>query len=160
MPILANNNFSLKIYCENIVVAFLNFDFLFLYFIFPFSLYFFSSIRLFFLFFSFFLSCFFSSAHIYLLLSLCSLLSLVFLFFYLTPEHPALYLLLSLSSLLFLFFYGGSVWIEISFAETENWNWKHCSKIIFKYMYSTVGFILIFFNFERCVNSIYTVHKQ
>ena len=33
----------------------------------------------------------------------------------------------------------GSVWIEFIFAETENWNWKHCSKIIFKCMNSIVG---------------------
>ena len=33
----------------------------------------------------------------------------------------------------------GSVWIEFIFAETENWNWKHCSKIIFKYVNSIVG---------------------
>ena len=26
----------------------------------------------------------------------------------------------------------GCVWIELIFVETENWNWKHCSEIIFK----------------------------
>ena len=26
----------------------------------------------------------------------------------------------------------GSVWIELIFVEIENWNWKHCNKIIFK----------------------------
>ena len=31
-----------------------------------------------------------------------------------------------------------SVWINLIFAETENWNWKHCSKIIFKCVNSTV----------------------
>ena len=33
----------------------------------------------------------------------------------------------------------GCVWIELIFAETENWNWKHCSEIIFKYVNSIVG---------------------
>ena len=36
----------------------------------------------------------------------------------------------------FLFF--GSVWIELIFAETENWNRKYCSKIIFKCVNSIV----------------------
>ena len=94
------------------MVAFLNFDFLFLYFIFPFSLYFiFSSIRLFFLSFFLFFSCFFSSTHVYPLLSLCSFFPLMFLFFYLTLENPALSLSFSsLSSLLFLFFYFFYSW--------------------------------------------------
>ena len=95
------------------MVAFLNFDFLFLYFIFPFSLYFiFSSICLFFLsFFLSFFSCFFSSTHVYPLLSLCSFFPLMFLFFYLTLENPALSLSFSsLSSLLFLFFYFFYSW--------------------------------------------------
>ena len=35
--------------------------------------------------------------------------------------------------------YKGCVWIELIFAETENWNWKHCSKIIFKCVNSAVG---------------------
>ena len=35
-PILANNNLPLKIYCENIVIAFLNFNFLFFILFFPF----------------------------------------------------------------------------------------------------------------------------
>ena len=34
-PILANNNLPLKIYCENIVIAFLNFNFLFFILFFP-----------------------------------------------------------------------------------------------------------------------------
>ena len=121
MIILANKNFSFIIYCENIVVAFLNFDFLFLYFIFPFSLYFFSSIRLFFLFFSFFFCLDFSPLHTYtrsfLYVHFCHL----FFCFSTSFQNAQLFLfLLSLSSLLYLFFYGGSVWIEISFAETEN----------------------------------------
>ena len=33
----------------------------------------------------------------------------------------------------------GSVWIELIFAEIENWNWKHYSKIIFKCVNSIVG---------------------
>ena len=32
----------------------------------------------------------------------------------------------------------GSVWIEFIFVEIENWNWKRCSKIIFKCVSSTV----------------------
>ena len=46
--ILANNNLSLKIYCENIVVTFLNFDFLFFILFFFFSLIFFHPYVLFF----------------------------------------------------------------------------------------------------------------
>ena len=33
----------------------------------------------------------------------------------------------------------GRVWIELIFVETENWNWKYCSKIIFKCVNSVVG---------------------
>ena len=33
---------------------------------------------------------------------------------------------------------NGFVWIELIVAETENWNWKYCSKIIFKYVNSIV----------------------
>ena len=33
----------------------------------------------------------------------------------------------------------GCVWIELIFTETENWNWKHCSEIIFKCVNSVVG---------------------
>ena len=29
--------------------------------------------------------------------------------------------------------------MELIFAETENWNWKYCSEIIFKYVNSIVG---------------------
>ena len=36
------------------------------------------------------------------------------------------------------FKYIGSVWIEFIFTETENWNWKYCSKIIFKCVNSVV----------------------
>ena len=38
----------------------------------------------------------------------------------------------------FLKIHIGSVWIELIFAEIENWNWKHCSKIIFKCVNSAV----------------------
>ena len=59
----------------------------------------------------------------------------------------------------------GSVWIELIFAETENWNWKHCNKIIFKYVNSIVGPI---FNEkvaekwnlwvrEQCTNALFTI---
>ena len=43
-PILINNNLSLKIYCENIVIAFLNFNFSFFILFFPYLFTFFSSI--------------------------------------------------------------------------------------------------------------------
>ena len=49
-PISTNNNLSLKIYCENIVVMLLNFDFLFLILFSFLSLVCFSSIHFFFLF--------------------------------------------------------------------------------------------------------------
>ena len=32
-----------------------------------------------------------------------------------------------------------SVWIQLIFAKIENWNWKHCSEIIFKCVNSIVG---------------------
>ena len=35
--------------------------------------------------------------------------------------------------------YKGSVWIELIFTETENWNWKHCSKINFKCINNVMG---------------------
>ena len=50
--ILTNNNLSLKIYCENIVIAFLNFNFSFFILFFPYFFTFFSSIFPFFFFFS------------------------------------------------------------------------------------------------------------
>ena len=60
----------------------------------------------------------------------------------------------------------GFVWIQLIFAETENW--KHCSKIIFKCMNSTVGPIFNFFFWikwlwvswivrEQCCYSAWTV---
>ena len=48
----------------------------------------------------------------------------------------------------------GSVWIEHIVVETENW--KHCNKIIFKCVNSTVELI---FNLFKCMNSIATVHE-
>ena len=61
-PILTNNNLSLKIYCENIMIAFLNFNFSFFILFFPYFFTFFSSI--FPSIFSFF-SLFFSPPHTY-----------------------------------------------------------------------------------------------
>ena len=98
-PILANNNLLLKIYCENIVVLFLNCHFLF------FILFFLSIAST-----LFFFSCFFSTTHVYpssllflfLLdskslspaLSLSLSLSLYYFFFYLILEHSlALYVI-------------------------------------------------------------------
>ena len=49
----------------------------------------------------------------------------------------------------------GFVWIELIFAETENW--KHCSKIIFKCVNSTVRPI---FNIFKYVNSATIVREQ
>ena len=77
--ILANNNLLLKIYCENIVVAFLNCHFLF------FILFFLSisSIRTFFFLFLFlFFSFFFSPPHMYTHFS-----SLIFLFLFLLDSR-------------------------------------------------------------------------
>ena len=64
--------------------------------------------------------------------------------------------------------HNGSVWIELIFAETENWNWKHYSKIIFKCMNSAVEPI---FNEkvvekwnlwirEQCTSVLFTVEKS
>ena len=51
--------------------------------------------------------------------------------------------------------YLSFVWIKFIGVEIENW--KHCSKIIFKYVNSIVGPI---FNIFKYVNSTATVHKQ
>ena len=59
-PILANNNMLLKIYCENIVVEFLNCHFFF--YILFFLSFFLSSIRFF-----YFSSWFFSTTHVYII---------------------------------------------------------------------------------------------
>ena len=92
-PVLANNNLLLKIYCENIVIAFLNCHFLF------FILFFLSisSIRFFF-FFSFFFSLVFSPPHTYIHSS-----SLLFLFL-LDSRSLSSAFSLSLSLSLFLLF--------------------------------------------------------
>ena len=52
----------------------------------------------------------------------------------------------------------GSVWIEFIVAETENW--KHCSKIIFKCVKSTVGPIFNIFNTWTVLLSMWTVLLQ
>ena len=70
-------------------------------------------------------------------------------------------------SMLFLFFHYRCVWIELIFAETENWNWKHCSEIIFKCVNSAVGPILNkkvaekcnLWDREQCTNALFTVDK-
>ena len=60
LPISTNNNLLLKIYCENIIIMFLNFDFLFL------ILFSFLSLVFFFHPYLFFFSCFFSSTYAHL----------------------------------------------------------------------------------------------
>ena len=93
---LANNNLPLKIYCENIVIAFLNFNLLFFIFFPLYFLLFFSS---------FFPPLFFSSTHVPLLFSFFSFFPLFSL--PLPPNsrsfHRALSLSLSLSLLIFNF---------------------------------------------------------
>ena len=42
------------------------------------------------------------------------------------------------------------VWIELIFAEIENWNWKHCSEISFKCVNSTVEPIFNKKIIEKC----------
>ena len=93
-PILANNNMLLKIYCENIIVEFLNCPFFFLYIIFPFFL---SIIHTFF--FSFFFSLDFSPPHTYTHISLSS--PLFFLYFPLSRTSLSLSFSSSLSQLFF-----------------------------------------------------------
>ena len=93
-PILANNNLPLKIYCENIVVAFLNFNFLFFILFFPyfFILFFIHIISFFFLFFP---PLFFSSTHVPLLFSFFSFFPLFSL--PLPPNSRSFHRALSLS---------------------------------------------------------------
>ena len=90
-PILAYNNLLLKIYCENIVVVFLNYHFLF--FILFFLSHHLSSIRFFFFFFCLHHTCIPFLSSIYLL----------FLFLVHSRSFLQLSLSLSLSLLLFLF---------------------------------------------------------
>ena len=56
----------------------------------------------------------------------------------------------------------GSVWIELIVVKTENW--KHCSKIIFKCVKSTIWPIFNIFNawtvLLQYVNSTATMHEQ
>ena len=62
----------------------------------------------------------------------------------------------------------GSVWIELILLKLKTKNWKHCSKIIFKYVNSTVGPI---FNekiaekwnlwvHEQCTYALFTREKS
>ena len=61
----------------------------------------------------------------------------------------------------------GCVWIELIFAETENWNWKYCSEIIFKCVNSVVGPIFNKKVAEKCnlwdheqyTDALFTVDK-
>ena len=85
----------LKIYYENIVVAFLNCYFLFFILLLYFSIHPYVS-------FLFFFSCFFSTTHIYPLLSPSSPLFLYFFFFFYLIAKP---LSLSFSSSLFFYFF-------------------------------------------------------
>ena len=45
---------------------------------------------------------------------------------------------------------SGSDWIQLIFAKTENWNWKHCSEIIFKCVNSAIGLIFNEKVAEKC----------
>ena len=107
-PILANNNMLLKIYCENIVVEFINCHF-FLYIIFPFFL----SIIHTFLFF-FFFSWFFSTIHVYPYIPFLSL-------FFLHLPLSRTSLSLSFSSSLSTFFFSNTL---SSFLCNKKWQLK------------------------------------
>ena len=96
-PILANNNMLLKIYCENIVVAFLNCHFLF------FILFFISFIHMFLSF--FFLSSFLHHTRIPLLPPSSPFFFYFFLFFYQIPKPLSLFLPPALSFSTFFFFF-------------------------------------------------------
>ena len=60
----------------------------------------------------------------------------------------------------------GSVWIQLIFAETKNWNWKHCNEIIFKCVNSTVRPIfnekvaesVICGTCEQCTGALFTIN--
>ena len=59
-----------------------------------------------------------------------------------------------------VFVYLGFVWIQLIFAETENWNWKHCNEIIFKYVNSAVWLIFNEKVVEKCnLWDLWTVHE-
>ena len=59
----------------------------------------------------------------------------------------------------------GFIWIELIFAETENWNWKYCSEIIFKCVNSMWRPIFnekvteneICGTYEQCICTLFTV---
>ena len=61
----------------------------------------------------------------------------------------------------------GRVWIELIFVETENWNWKYCSKIIFKCVNSIVRPIFNkkvtekcnLWDRKQCTYALFTVDK-
>ena len=99
LPILANNNMLLKIYCENIVVEFLNCHFFF--YILFFLSFFLSSIRFF-----YFSSWFFSTTHVY---PYIPILSPFFFSTFHFPEPPFIFL----SPTLYLnFFFSFSTWFQ------------------------------------------------
>ena len=63
--------------------------------------------------------------------------------------------------------YWRCVWIEFIFTEIKNWNWKHCSKIIFKCVNSAVRSIFNkkiaekgnLWDRKQCMNALFTVDK-
>ena len=120
-PISTNNNLSLKIYCENIVVMLLNFDFLFLILFSFLSLVCFSSIHFFFfsIFLFFLLHTRTPTPHIYL----HSLFD--FLFFQLSPEHfspsPSLFRSLSLTHT------HTHKFLSLNLTQTNNLSYTHRS---------------------------------
>ena len=107
-PVLANNNLLLKIYCENIVIGFLNCHFLF------FILFFLYFIHMFFYFPFLFLSSF-STTHVYPLLSLSSFFFFLLLFLFLLDSRISFSLSFS-NSLSFFYQFG---------AEGTAWHSKH-----------------------------------
>ena len=83
---------------------------------------------------------------------------------HLQQEGPFLKVDMSFPSVyLFIYYYYfwcmhfGSVWIELILLKLKIENWKHCSKIIFKYMNSTVGPI---FNEKLIKSEVCGVCKQ
>ena len=109
--ISTNNNLSFKIYCENIVVMLLNFDFLFL-------------ILFSFLFFSFLFSCFFSSTHEHLPPISIFTLCLTFCFSsYLQNISP----LLPLSFVLFLLHTHTHKFLSLNLTQTNSLSYTYRS---------------------------------
>ena len=119
LPISTNNNLSLKIYFENIVVMLLNFDFSFL------VLFSFLSLVFFFhpyVFFSFLFSCFFSSTHEHLPHISIFTLCLTFCFSsYLQNISP----LLPLSFVLFLLHTHTHTQISLPQSHTSKFSFMH-----------------------------------